>query len=133
MPLYEYYCTECDLKFDLLQRMNEAGKSALCPSCHQKAEQVISPFYHFNEPTYIQKKKEDLADHLLDIEQKKEREPHLNWDKHLEGAKRRIAGQRAMKKEIERVAGKGSNASDKYRDIMKVKSVLKQQDRWNVD
>jgi len=91
MPLYEYYCTECDLKFDLLQRMNEAGKSALCPSCHQKAEQVISPFYHFNEPTYIQKKKEDLADHLLDIEQKKEREPHLNWDKHLEGAKRRIA------------------------------------------
>lgn len=133
MPLYEYYCSECDLKFDLLRKMSEVGKSAPCPSCHNKADQVPSAFYHYNQPTYIRKKKDNLAEHLLAIETQKEREPHLNWDKHLEGAKAEVAGQRAMKKEVERVAGKGENAPEKYKDIMKAKRVFEKQDRFNAD
>jgi len=67
------------------------------------------------------------------IETQKEREPHLNWDKHLDGAKQEIAGERSMKKEVRRVAGKGSDAREKYKDIMKTKRVFEKQDRWNTD
>jgi len=133
MPLYEYYCTECDLKFDLLLKMSEVGKSAPCPSCQNKTNQVPSTFFHYDQPTYIRKKKDDLAEHIMAIETDKEREPHLNFDKHLDGARREIAGQRAMKKEIERVAGKGPDAPEKYRGIMQHKRVLEKQDRWNTD
>ena len=133
MPIYEYYCVECDLRFDLLRKMSDIDKSASCPSCNNKSNRVPSAFYHFNQPTYIRKKKDNLAEHIMAIETQKEREPHLNWDKHLDGAKREISGERAMKKEIERVAGKGSDAREKYKDIMKTKRAFEKQDRWNTD
>lgn len=133
MPLYEYCCGDCELKFDMLQKMSEVGKSVPCPSCHNKAVVVPSPFYHQNVPTYIQKKREDLAEHLIDIEQRKEREPHLNFDKHLEGARKRVATQREMKKEIERVAGKGSDAPRKYKEFMETKRLFEKQGSWNTD
>jgi putative FmdB family regulatory protein len=42
MPLYEYACTECDNKFELLVRGSEAPE---CPSCHSRAlERRMSVF-----------------------------------------------------------------------------------------
>ncbi len=133
MPLYEYYCIECDLKFDLLRKMSEAGKSAQCPSCRNKTNRVPSAFYHYDQPTYIRKKKDDLAEHIMAIETQKEREPHLNWDKHLDRAKGEVATEREMKKEIERVAGRGADAPERYKDIMRAKKVFEKQDRLNAD
>ena len=133
MPLYEYYCGDCDLKFDALGKMSEAGGWIYCPTCHNKAIQVLSAFNYHNVPTFLQKKREDLAEHLIDIEQRKEREPHLNFNKHLEGAKKRVGAQREMKKKIERVAGKGPDAPRKYKEIMGAKRLLEKQDSWKTD
>jgi len=42
MPIYEYVCPDCDLKFELLRPLSQAGEKASCPKCHHSAERVIS-------------------------------------------------------------------------------------------
>jgi putative FmdB family regulatory protein len=34
MPLYEYQCTECGHRFEVLQRMGEGADGLTCPRCH---------------------------------------------------------------------------------------------------
>ncbi len=48
MPIYEYVCSECDSKFELLRPMSRANEAAPCPQCHQKAERVLSRFACFS-------------------------------------------------------------------------------------
>ncbi len=33
MPLYEYQCTSCGHRFEVLQRMGEGGEGVSCPQC----------------------------------------------------------------------------------------------------
>lgn len=33
MPMYEYGCTTCASKFDLLRRMDQADTGIICPQC----------------------------------------------------------------------------------------------------
>lgn len=33
MPLYEYECTDCGERFEVLQRMGEDGHGLTCPRC----------------------------------------------------------------------------------------------------
>ncbi len=42
MPLYEYYCNNCNHKFEKLQGMNAAGSD--CPVCEAPARRSISVF-----------------------------------------------------------------------------------------
>jgi putative FmdB family regulatory protein len=44
MPIYEYICSKCDQKFELLKSMSQAGEGVSCPSCGGKAERVLSRF-----------------------------------------------------------------------------------------
>jgi putative FmdB family regulatory protein len=44
MPIYEYICSKCEQKFELLKAMSQAGESVPCPSCGGKAERVLSRF-----------------------------------------------------------------------------------------
>ena len=44
MPIYEYYCPECDAKFDLLRRISQVDEAGECPDCHYMAERVLSAF-----------------------------------------------------------------------------------------
>jgi len=44
MPLYEYVCSKCKSRFELLRRMNQADEEALCPNCNSRAEKVLSSF-----------------------------------------------------------------------------------------
>jgi putative FmdB family regulatory protein len=44
MPIYEYFCSECGLKFELLRPLSQADKEALCPQCHKNAERKFSAF-----------------------------------------------------------------------------------------
>ena len=44
MPIYEYTCSKCQKKFELLKPMSQAGEAASCPSCGGKAERVLSRF-----------------------------------------------------------------------------------------
>ena len=47
MPIYEYVCPDCELKFERLRPLARAGEGAECPRCHKPAERVLSTFASF--------------------------------------------------------------------------------------
>jgi putative FmdB family regulatory protein len=44
MPLYEYYCPQCETRFELLRSMGRSDDPATCPNGHRGAERVLSVF-----------------------------------------------------------------------------------------
>jgi putative FmdB family regulatory protein len=44
MPLYEYYCSQCETRFELLRPMSRSDRSATCPNGHEGAQRVVSVF-----------------------------------------------------------------------------------------
>ncbi|MFC1900452.1 FmdB family zinc ribbon protein [Chloroflexota bacterium] len=42
MPIYEYVCTDCKEKFELLRPFSRADEEAECPQCDNTAERVLS-------------------------------------------------------------------------------------------
>ncbi len=44
MPIYEYVCSDCDLKFELLRSFTKADEAAACPRCRGKSRRVLSAF-----------------------------------------------------------------------------------------
>jgi len=44
MPLYEYYCPQCETRFELLRSMSRSDDPASCPSGHEGAQRVLSVF-----------------------------------------------------------------------------------------
>jgi len=52
MPIYQYRCLDCDLKFDLKQSFTDKP-IADCPSCHGIARRVFCPVpIIFNGPGF---------------------------------------------------------------------------------
>ena len=50
MPLYEYYCPHCEIKFDLLRPFSRADDTAICPECGgQDTKRAISTFASFSK------------------------------------------------------------------------------------
>ena len=49
MPIYEYCCSKCGLKFELLRPMSQVKEEAACPSCNNGARKVISLFAAFSK------------------------------------------------------------------------------------
>jgi putative FmdB family regulatory protein len=45
MPLYEYRCSACGQRFEVLQRMGEGAEGVDCPRCGERAaEKLLSTF-----------------------------------------------------------------------------------------
>jgi len=44
MPIYEYFCPQCDLKFELLRPSSQSSETASCPRCDNGAERIFSSF-----------------------------------------------------------------------------------------
>ena len=45
MPLYEYACTACDHRFEILQRLGEGADGLDCPACGaHELEKQLSTF-----------------------------------------------------------------------------------------
>ena len=42
MPVYEYECQQCSLKFEVKKRFREES-GAVCPRCHAEARRIFSP------------------------------------------------------------------------------------------
>lgn len=49
MPLYEYSCSKCSLKFELLRSISQCDEKAPCPRCHNSAERMLSTFASFSK------------------------------------------------------------------------------------
>lgn len=49
MPVYEYCCSGCDLKFELLRPMSQMDQDAPCPKCKNGAHKVLSVFAAFSK------------------------------------------------------------------------------------
>ncbi len=61
MPIYEYECTECSLRFELRRSLGD-NSGATCPSCKRKARRVFSATsvisgLHSSPPSYESKVK----------------------------------------------------------------------------
>jgi putative FmdB family regulatory protein len=41
MPIYEYYCGNCDRQFEALKPISAASEPAACPDCGGKAERLM--------------------------------------------------------------------------------------------
>ena len=49
VPLYEYHCPHCDIKFDLLRSFSQADAPAACPECQgEDTKRAISLFASFS-------------------------------------------------------------------------------------
>ena len=44
MPIYEYHCTKCGNRFELLRTISRSQEEACCPACQGKAERLVSRF-----------------------------------------------------------------------------------------
>jgi len=44
MPLYEYYCPPCGIRFELLRPAAQMDAAAVCPSGHTTSNRVLSLF-----------------------------------------------------------------------------------------
>ncbi len=44
MPIYEYLCSKCQCKFELLRAMSHSEDKAQCPGCGSEAERAPSRF-----------------------------------------------------------------------------------------
>ncbi|MFW6150728.1 MAG: zinc ribbon domain-containing protein [Chloroflexota bacterium] len=44
MPLYEYFCPDCRLKFELLRPVAQATERAPCPRCAAPTDRAVSAF-----------------------------------------------------------------------------------------
>ena len=49
MPIYEYVCSDCGSKFELLRPFSQSSEKASCPHCHNSAERVISTCASFSK------------------------------------------------------------------------------------
>ena len=48
MPIYEYVCSDCGLKFELLRSFSQADEGVSCPHCHNSAKRKMSTFACFS-------------------------------------------------------------------------------------
>ncbi|NQT48220.1 MAG: zinc ribbon domain-containing protein, partial [Chloroflexi bacterium] len=49
MPVYEYFCPNCEAKFELLRPMSCADQDATCSQCNSRARRMLSTFSAFNK------------------------------------------------------------------------------------
>jgi len=49
MPVYEYVCSDCGLKFELLRPLSQASDGASCPQCQHEAQRILSTFACFSK------------------------------------------------------------------------------------
>ena len=49
MPIYEYVCSDCGSKFELLRPLSQSNEGASCPRCHNSAQRKLSAFASFSK------------------------------------------------------------------------------------
>jgi len=49
MPVYEFRCSQCGHKFELLRPMSKVNDDASCPRCNNGAKRIPSVFAAFSK------------------------------------------------------------------------------------
>lgn len=49
MPIYEYVCPGCELKFEKLRPLSQSDAGVSCPRCQETARRVLSTFACFSK------------------------------------------------------------------------------------
>ena len=49
MPIYEYLCSKCGKKFELLRSFSQISDKTPCPKCRNLAERKLSTFASFSK------------------------------------------------------------------------------------
>jgi putative FmdB family regulatory protein len=49
MPIYEYVCSDCKCRFELLRPVSRSGEDAGCPKCKKASKRVPSRFASFEK------------------------------------------------------------------------------------
>lgn len=82
MPIYEYKCSECENKFELLKPRSESKQDAECPKCKGKAARVLSSygFYAASAPDSAEKKKDERDTKMWESKRKMEDDKIKNPD-----------------------------------------------------
>ena len=44
MPIYEYYCDNCDAEFELMRPVSQLDEPAPCATCGQAGQRLLSNF-----------------------------------------------------------------------------------------
>ena len=44
MPVYEYYCSQCGLDFEVIRSVSQSGEPAPCSECGTPGERQLSNF-----------------------------------------------------------------------------------------
>ena len=44
MPIYEYFCPQCNFRFELLRPLSQSDEIVSCPHCHNGAKRMFSSF-----------------------------------------------------------------------------------------
>jgi len=44
MPIYEYFCSLCNSKFEMLRPVSKSNEDAVCPICRSNAKRIFSSF-----------------------------------------------------------------------------------------
>ena len=44
MPIYEYYCADCSLDFEVMRSVSQSGEPADCAKCGKPAQRQLSNF-----------------------------------------------------------------------------------------
>ncbi len=94
MPVFEYVCSECKAKFELMRQRSERNQGASCPKCGKDAERVISVFSHHSiSPTNSfavrkDEKEEKMwrAERKMEEDKIKNPDPLKKWRKEREKA-----------------------------------------------
>ena len=49
MPLYEYICPDCGVKFEMMRPISCSAEDVPCPQCKSQAKRVLSSFAAFSK------------------------------------------------------------------------------------
>ena len=49
MPIYEYCCSKCNNKFELLRTLSQSDEDTSCPQCQNVARRIFSRFASFSK------------------------------------------------------------------------------------
>ena len=49
MPIYEYFCKDCNTKFELLKSLGNFEDSECCLHCGKPAKRILSTFASFSK------------------------------------------------------------------------------------